>query len=153
MAEEQGHTGSPREDLPLTEDYCGLITELRAGLSGELAEEEAPGSPDQAGKCGPNLLRMLKAAESRRASQGQDGDGDEASGAGQLVTEARKTDMVSKDTDKPHESDPTGSVDLHMLRLLMILAAMERPPSMFDTKTQIYTSNSVCRSGGVQLYM
>ncbi|XP_035012101.1 S-adenosylhomocysteine hydrolase-like protein 1 isoform X1 [Hippoglossus stenolepis] len=99
MAEEQDHTGSPWEDLPLTKDY----PELRAGLNGEMGEEDAPGSTDQAGKCGPNLLQMLKAAESRRSPQGQDRDGDEASGAGELVTEALKTDMQIQLTDQKQE--------------------------------------------------
>ncbi|XP_034444633.1 S-adenosylhomocysteine hydrolase-like protein 1 isoform X1 [Hippoglossus hippoglossus] len=99
MAEEQDHTGSPWEDLPLPKDY----PELRAGLNGEMGEEDAPGSTDQAGKCGPNLLQMLKAAESRRSPQGQDRDGDEASGVGELVTEALKTDMQIQLTDQKQE--------------------------------------------------
>ncbi|XP_062245563.1 S-adenosylhomocysteine hydrolase-like protein 1 isoform X1 [Platichthys flesus] len=99
MAEEQDHTGPPSEDLHLTQDY----PELRAGLNGEMEDGGAPGSTDQAGKCGPNLLQMLKAAESRRSPQGQDRDGDEASGAGELVTEALKTDMQIQFSDQEED--------------------------------------------------
>lgn len=99
MAEERDQTGSSWEGMPLSEDYPGPHMENGAAPNGE-AERDVPGPTDQAGKCGPNLLQMLKAAESRWTCQGRDGDGADTSWTGELVTEALKTDMVSKDTAK-----------------------------------------------------
>lgn len=90
------------DDLPLPVDYPEPHMEDREKLSGEAAVGgEASGTreestKDQGAKCSPNLLEMLKAAESRCAAQGQGRDGAEASETGEMVTEALKTDMVSK---------------------------------------------------------
>ncbi len=95
MAEEKDLTGDSWEDRPLPDEYPEPHIEDRAELNGEAGEES---TKDQSVKCSPNLLQMLKAAESRWTPQGHDKDGAEASETGGLVTEALKTDMVSKDT-------------------------------------------------------
>lgn len=106
MAEERNQTGASWEDLPLPDEYPEPHTEEgRAGMNEE-AEEDASvtttgdSTKDQSEKCSPNLLQMLKAAESRWTPQGRDRDGEEASETGELVAEAQRTDMVSKDTDQ-----------------------------------------------------
>lgn len=91
MAEEKEQTGASWEDLPLPDDYPEPHMEDKAVLNGE-----AEGDKDQVVKCSPNLLQMLKAAESRWTPQDRDRAG--VSGTGEPVTEALKTDMVSKDT-------------------------------------------------------
>lgn len=105
MAEEKDQTGASL-DLPLPDEYPEPHAEDTAGLNGGMVEdapaattEESP--KDQSAKCSPKLLQMLKAAESRWTPLGQDRDGEEASEseAGELVAEARRTDMVRKDTD------------------------------------------------------
>lgn len=106
MAEEKNQTGASWEDLPLPDEYPEPhMEEGRAGMNEE-AEEDASvtttgeSTKDQSEKCSPNLLQMLKAAESRWTPQGRDRDGTEASETVELVAEARRADMVSKDTDQ-----------------------------------------------------
>lgn len=109
MAEDRDQKGAPWEDLPLPDYYPEPHIEDGAVVNGD-AEGDAPGTTeestkDQALKCSPNLMQMLKAAESRWTPQGRDGDGAEASGTEELVTEAMKTDMVSKGTATLPDSD------------------------------------------------
>lgn len=106
MAEDKNQTGASWEDLPLPDEYPEPhMEEGRVGMNEE-AEEDASvtttgeSTKDQFEKCSPNLLQMLKAAESRWTPQGRDRDGAEVSETGELVAEARRTDMVSKDTDQ-----------------------------------------------------
>ncbi|TNN70860.1 Adenosylhomocysteinase 3 [Liparis tanakae] len=90
MAENMEQTEACWQDMPLPDEYPEPHV-----VNGK-AEEEC--TNHQSVKCSPNVLQMLKAAESRRSSQGRDGDGwpvPEESGTGALVTEALKTDMVS----------------------------------------------------------
>lgn len=75
-------------------------------LNGEAAGGAAGSTEDstreQGAKSSPDLLQMLKAAERRCTPQGQGPDGSEASETGETretVTEALKTDMVSKNPD------------------------------------------------------
>lgn len=92
MAEEKEKTRASCEDLTLPDEYPPPHTEL----DGAATEEN---SKDQEVKCSPNVLQMLKAAESRCTPQGQDKEGEEVTedGKGELITEALKTDMVSTD--------------------------------------------------------
>ncbi|XP_076589059.1 S-adenosylhomocysteine hydrolase-like protein 1 [Chaetodon auriga] len=107
MAEEKDQTGASWEDLPLPDEYPEPHTEERVAVNGE-AEEDVSASAaedstkDQPAKCSPNLLLMLKAAESRWTPQSQDRDGEE-SGAGELVAEAPKTDMQIQFSDQKQE--------------------------------------------------
>lgn len=101
MAEEKDRTGASREDLPLPDEYPEPHMENRAVLNGK-AEEDASATTeestkDQSVKCSPNVLQMLSAAKSRRTPLGRDRNGADSE-TGELVTEALKTEMVSKDT-------------------------------------------------------
>ncbi|KAK5928207.1 hypothetical protein CgunFtcFv8_013286 [Champsocephalus gunnari] len=80
MAEEIDQT------LPLPDEYPEPCEDVVNG------DEEEENNKDQSVKCSPNLLQMLKAAESRRTPQSWDRDREEASGTEE--TEAQKTDMV-----------------------------------------------------------
>ncbi|KAK5902440.1 hypothetical protein CesoFtcFv8_007690 [Champsocephalus esox] len=79
MAEEIDQT------LPLPDEYPEPCEDVVNG------DEEEENNKDQSVKCSPNLLQMLKAAESRRTPQSWDRDREEASGTEE--TEAQKTDM------------------------------------------------------------
>ncbi|XP_068579020.1 S-adenosylhomocysteine hydrolase-like protein 1 isoform X2 [Cebidichthys violaceus] len=92
MAEERDQTGASWEDMPLPDEYP------EPHVVNGMAEEE--NTKHQSVKCSPNLLQMLKAAESRRTPQGRDRDGAEVSGTEELVTEALKTDMQIQFTDQ-----------------------------------------------------
>lgn len=102
MAEEKDQTGASWEDRPLPDEYPEPHMEDTAELNGEAGEDASAATEesakDQSVKCSPNLLLMLKAAESRWTPQGRDSDGAEASETAELVAEALKTDMVSEDT-------------------------------------------------------
>ncbi|KAG7521803.1 S-adenosylhomocysteine hydrolase 1 isoform X1 [Solea senegalensis] len=102
MAEEKEHTASSFEDQPPAYDSPEPHVEDGAVLNGK-TEEDEPGTNDQAVKISPDLLRMLKAAESRRASEGQDRDNTETSGTDEQVTEALKTDMQIQFSDQKKE--------------------------------------------------
>lgn len=98
MAEQREQLGASWEDLPLPYQYPVPHGEDKARLNG--VKEQGPSAATteengngQTAKCSPNLLQMLKAAESRRPSQDRDRDGSES------VAEAQRTDMVSEDTE------------------------------------------------------
>lgn len=102
MAEEK-HGVYSEEPPP---EYPGPYVEDREELNGDAGDE---GANDQTVKCSPNLLQMLKAAESRWTDQSRDrergdlsesltGERENALETGELVTEALKTDMVSLST-------------------------------------------------------
>lgn len=104
MAEGKDQTGASWEDLPLPDEYPEPHTEEKVVLKAEAEEDvSAPAAEksakDQPTKGSPNLLQMLKAAESRWTPQGQDRNREESE-TGELVAEARKTDMVSEDADQ-----------------------------------------------------
>ncbi|KAF7661051.1 hypothetical protein LDENG_00269070 [Lucifuga dentata] len=109
MAEEHEQTGASLEDLRLpelpSEDGDGLDREAEVDIS--LTTEENPKGLSL--QCSPNLLKMLKAAESRWTQQcepqSRDTDGGDTSEGGteELVTEAQKTDMQIQFTDQKQE--------------------------------------------------
>ncbi|XP_041794069.1 S-adenosylhomocysteine hydrolase-like protein 1 isoform X2 [Chelmon rostratus] len=99
MAEGKDQTGASWEDLPLPDEYPEPHTEEKVVLKAEAEEDvSAPAAEksakDQPTKGSPNLLQMLKAAESRWTPQGQDRNREESE-TGELVAEARKTDMFN----------------------------------------------------------
>ncbi|KAF3854673.1 hypothetical protein F7725_022728 [Dissostichus mawsoni] len=79
MAEEIDQT------LPLPDEYPEPCEDVVNG------DEEEENNKHQSVKCSPNLLQMMKAAESRKTPQSRDRDREEASGTEE--TEAQKTDM------------------------------------------------------------
>lgn len=101
MAEAKQEAGGSWEDLTLPDAYPPPCTEDRAELnekSGEkvsAAREESSQIPEV--KSSPNLLQMLKAAESRWTPHGQDREDTVESKVvtEDVITEAVKTDMVS----------------------------------------------------------
>ncbi|KAK9516840.1 hypothetical protein VZT92_024750 [Zoarces viviparus] len=95
MAEERDPTEASWEDMPLPDEYP------EPNLGNGTAEEE--NTKHQSVKCSPNLLQMLKAAESRRTPPGPGRDGAGVSGTGELVAEALKTDMQIQFTDQKQE--------------------------------------------------
>ncbi|XP_069018583.1 S-adenosylhomocysteine hydrolase-like protein 1 isoform X1 [Embiotoca jacksoni] len=109
MAEEKQQTGASWEILALPDEYPEPHQEDRAEISGEAGEDvcAAPeaSTKDQPVKGSPNLLQMLKAAESRWTPQGLDRDGAETSetGTGELIAEALKTDMPRQFTEQKQE--------------------------------------------------
>ncbi|XP_028263375.1 adenosylhomocysteinase 3-like isoform X3 [Parambassis ranga] len=64
--------------------------------------EDTEGEKDLA-SCSPNLLQMLKAAETRWTPQSRDKAEASEAGAGKLVTEALKTDMQIRLTEEKQE--------------------------------------------------
>ncbi|XP_030281938.1 S-adenosylhomocysteine hydrolase-like protein 1 isoform X2 [Sparus aurata] len=107
MSEEKEQTGGSWEDLPLPDEYPEPHMENKAALNREEEEDASAatteeGVKDQSAKCSPNLLQMLKAAESKWTPQGQHEDGAESE-TGEQVTEARKTDMQIQLTDQKQE--------------------------------------------------
>ncbi|KAG7999814.1 Adenosylhomocysteinase 3 [Nibea albiflora] len=77
MAEEKDQPGAPFDNQPLPDEYPEPHTENSAVLNGEAGEDTSAvtteeSAKDQSVKISPNLLEMLKAAESRRAAQDQD---------------------------------------------------------------------------------
>ncbi|XP_040019934.2 S-adenosylhomocysteine hydrolase-like protein 1 isoform X2 [Gasterosteus aculeatus] len=96
MAEERDQPGGSWEDLPLPDDYPEPQV-----VNGKAEEEN---TKHQSVKCSPNLLQMLKAAECRRTTPpGLDRDGADASGTGEPVAEALKTDMQIEFTEQKQE--------------------------------------------------
>lgn len=85
-----------RYSEPSVEDGAEVNDE--AGEKDSAATEE--NTNDRMVKCSTDLLQMLKAAEQRRSSQSRSQDRPEASEAGirEMITEALKANMVSKDT-------------------------------------------------------
>lgn len=96
------------------------------GGNARAAGQEDP--KDRAVKCSPKLLEMLRAAENRWTPQNRDREktGVPETGTKGRITEALKTSMVSNDSAfikalfLTPASDSTGSMDLHLIRLLMI---------------------------------
>lgn len=91
------------QDLGPADVYSKPQREYQSELDGEDMEDASSGtseSKEQQGKSSPNLLLMLKAAEKRRTQQGRDRDGLQISevGARRRLTEALKTNMVSRDS-------------------------------------------------------
>lgn len=99
MAEEKEQMRASSEELALPDEYPPPHTELNGKEGQDVSAATEEKSKDQEVKCSPNVLQMLKAAESRSTPQGQDREGEEVTenGKGELVTEALKTDMVSTD--------------------------------------------------------
>ncbi|XP_034541767.1 S-adenosylhomocysteine hydrolase-like protein 1 [Notolabrus celidotus] len=114
MTEGHEQTGASLEDLSLPDEFPEPHTDHRSKLNEE-EEERASPNKDQSVKCSPDLLRMLKAAESRRAALGRDRDGAEASQSetGELVAEALKTDMKIQFTDQKQEFNKRPSKTAH----------------------------------------
>ncbi|XP_044048869.1 S-adenosylhomocysteine hydrolase-like protein 1 isoform X4 [Siniperca chuatsi] len=112
MAKEKDQTGA---SWPLPDEFPKPHMEDRAVLNGEAVEDASAtreeSTKDQSVKCNPNLLQMLKAAESRWTPQGRDRDDAEAE-TGELVTEALKTNMQIQFTDQKQEFNkrPTKAV-------------------------------------------
>ena len=98
MEEEKEQTGASWDEKSEGQRGDRAVTDEEAGgdasttTTGESIKEQAE-------KCSPNLLEMLKAAESRRTHLGRDRDTAETSEPGEPVAEAQKTDMVSEHTD------------------------------------------------------
>ncbi|XP_010755352.3 S-adenosylhomocysteine hydrolase-like protein 1 isoform X2 [Larimichthys crocea] len=110
MAEEKDQPGATFDDQPLPDVYPEPHTENSAVLNGEAEEDTSAvtteeSTKDQSVKSSPNLLEMLKAAESRRALQDQDMAKAEPSETEteEMVTEGRKTDMQIQLTDQKQE--------------------------------------------------
>ena len=93
MGEERNQRGESWEDLALPDPEPGV--DDGAGVNEEAGENAAVTSS----KCSTDLLQMLKAAERRRSNQSRQ-DKPEASEAEtrDMITEALKTSMVSRDT-------------------------------------------------------
>ncbi|KAI3371429.1 hypothetical protein L3Q82_024030 [Scortum barcoo] len=107
MAEEKDKAEASMEDKPLPDEYPELYVEKRVELNGKDGEDASAATEEsnkhQFVKCSPNLLQMLKAAESRCTPQGHNRDGAETSEIAQPVTEALKTNMQIQFTDQKQE--------------------------------------------------
>ncbi|TMS05169.1 Putative adenosylhomocysteinase 3 [Larimichthys crocea] len=107
MAEEKDQPGATFDDQPLPDVYPEPHTENSAVLNGEAEEDTSAVTTEESTKekSSPNLLEMLKAAESRRALQDQDMAKAEPSETEteEMVTEGRKTDMQIQLTDQKQE--------------------------------------------------
>ncbi|XP_038562965.1 S-adenosylhomocysteine hydrolase-like protein 1 isoform X3 [Micropterus salmoides] len=115
MEKEKDQTETSWEDCSLPDEYPEPQMEDGAVLNGE-ADEGASATreetiTDQSVKCSPNLLQILKAAESRWTPRGRDSNASEAE-TGELVTEALKTGMQIQFTDQKQEFNkrPTKAV-------------------------------------------
>lgn len=94
MTEEKEQTGASWENLPLPDEYPEPHQDDKAVLNGDSPVNTAgENTRDRSEKGSPDLLQMLKAAESRWTPHARDRDGPEASR--ELVAEAQRTDMVS----------------------------------------------------------
>ncbi|KAK2842124.1 hypothetical protein Q5P01_012324 [Channa striata] len=94
MAQEKSQTGAPRDVLPLPDYYFGPRVKDGAVLNEEAEEDRRTQTKNHVVKQRPNLLQMLKAAESRRTSHGRDRHRTDVSecGTGARVVEAPKAD-------------------------------------------------------------
>lgn len=91
MGEEKNQVG----ELPLPDEFPEpCVDDDEEKRDNSAAMEDSVG--EKAEKCSPNVLEMLKAAESRRSSQDRDKDRPEADEAGtkEPIAEALKTNMV-----------------------------------------------------------
>lgn len=94
MAEKKEQTGASWENLPLPDEYPEPHQDDKAVLNGDSpANTTGESTEDRSEKGSPDVLQMLKAAESKWTPHAQDTDGPEASR--ELVAEAQRTDMVS----------------------------------------------------------
>lgn len=90
----------PNDDLPLPDEFPPPHSEDGGEPDGEAGVDTSPNaevnSDSQSPTLSPNLLKMLKAAESRWTPQSGEGAGGEASdtAAGEPAPEAPKTDLV-----------------------------------------------------------
>ncbi|KAM9753974.1 S-adenosylhomocysteine hydrolase-like protein 1 isoform 1-T1 [Menidia menidia] len=100
MAEEKKQIGDSWEDLTIPdispEPYVKVGAEPNEG-----GEEES--SSEKVEKCSPNLLQMLRAAESRWPTQSKDRDKTEGSETREMITEALKTNMQIQLNDPKQE--------------------------------------------------
>lgn len=101
MADRKEQTDASWKDLPLPDQFPEPHTEgcdgpqwgtLGGTSTSENTEESAKNHPHQ---CSPNLLLMLKAAESWRMPPGRDREREETARP-ELLGEAQRTDMVSE---------------------------------------------------------
>lgn len=106
MAKEKSQIRASWVDLALPDEFpepCvdGDRAEVKKD-EGEDAHAGEEGTKDMPVKRSPKLLEMLRAAESRWTPPSRDGEEAEPSESGTLepVTEALKTNMVSKDVSK-----------------------------------------------------
>lgn len=94
MAEEKEQAGASWENLPLPDEYPEPHQDDKAALNGDgPVNTTGESSKDRSEKGSPDVLQMLKAAESRWTPHARDGDSPEASR--EPVAEAQRTDMVS----------------------------------------------------------
>lgn len=127
MADREEQAEALWEDLPLPDRFPEPHAEGSDGTGqGEVEgpstnTEESPKAPPQ--QSSPNLLRMLKAAESWKAPHARDREQGHAAAAPDLVAEAQRADLVSSST---------GDVNAHAVRMLMIFSGTCRPLPMFD---------------------
>ncbi|KAM9815235.1 S-adenosylhomocysteine hydrolase-like protein 1 isoform 1-T1 [Syngnathus typhle] len=91
MAEEKQLKGTSEETLPVSDHHCPQAAQ---------AEDEQGGCEEEL-KRGPDLLQMLKAAESRWAPQQGQEKGE--AGTEEVVSEALKTDMQIQLTEQKQE--------------------------------------------------
>uniref|UniRef100_A0A3P9LJF5 Adenosylhomocysteinase n=1 Tax=Oryzias latipes TaxID=8090 RepID=A0A3P9LJF5_ORYLA len=102
-----GEAKNQVRDLPLADEYpepC-VDDELKGEKKRDISAIPEDITGDKAEKCSPNLLEMLKAAESRRSSQDRDKDRPEANKAGtkENIAEALKTNMQIQFNDEKQE--------------------------------------------------
>ncbi|XP_041853137.1 S-adenosylhomocysteine hydrolase-like protein 1 isoform X2 [Melanotaenia boesemani] len=99
MVDEMKEIGASWEELTIPDEYLEPYVEDRAELNGSIGKDISTATEenlkDKSVKCSPNLLQVLKAAESRWPLYSQDRDKSEApdSGTRELITEALKTNM------------------------------------------------------------
>lgn len=99
MADREEQPEAFWEDLPLPDRFPDPHTEGRddthqGNVEGTLSRSTEKCMKDQAQQCSPNLLLMLKAAESWRTPHARDRDQGHTA-APHLVPEARRAGMVS----------------------------------------------------------
>ncbi|XP_024138527.1 S-adenosylhomocysteine hydrolase-like protein 1 isoform X3 [Oryzias melastigma] len=100
MGEEKNQVG----ELPLPDEFPEpCVDDDEEKRDNSAAMEDSVG--EKAEKCSPNVLEMLKAAESRRSSQDRDKDRPEADEAGtkEPIAEALKTNMQIQFNDEKQE--------------------------------------------------
>lgn len=119
MADREEQTEASWEDLPLPDQFPEPHTEGEVEDPSTNTEESLQVHPQQSS---PNLLLMLKAAESWKTPHARDREPGHAA-APDLVAEAQRADLVSSST---------GDVNAHVVRMLMIFCGTCRPLLMFD---------------------
>lgn len=120
MAKEKNQIGASWEDLALPDEFPEPCVDGDRAEVGEDEGEDAhageEGSKGMTRKRSPKLLEMLRAAESRWTPQSRDGEKAEPSETGtkEPVTEALKTNMVSKDLARVKAFYLTPEIRLHV---------------------------------------